>query len=359
MSTHYEERMEADLAEIRRKVRKVSDLVEEQVQKAVQALLTDTVDLANQVILGDRQVNRRIKELDYLCYAFIVRHAPSGAHLRFAAAVLRLDVALERVGDYAGMMGRETVRLSAPPSGAVRRDMELMANQARRALSQALRAFHEGDAGLAKATYGLGDQTDLTLETAIKELQALGEKAERPLRDLFALQRIVNLIKRVAEQSENVCEQAIFSITGETRDARVFRVLFVDEHNDRSSQMAEAYARKAFPQSGSYQSAGWNPAAALDPKLIEFMDRHGMDMRSAKPTPLPSVLGEPERFHVIVSFSPGVRERLGEIPYRTTLLEWKHGIEPGMAEETLERLYRDLAGRVQDLMAALAGPDAR
>ena len=40
MSTHYEERMEADLAEIKRKVRKVSDLVELQVQRAVEAFLT-------------------------------------------------------------------------------------------------------------------------------------------------------------------------------------------------------------------------------------------------------------------------------------------------------------------------------
>ena len=117
MSTHYEERMEADLTEIKRKVRKVSDLVELQVQRAVESLLTETVELANQAVLGDRQVNRRIKELDYLCHAFIVRHAPSAGHLRFVSAVLRLTVALERVGDYAGMMGREVVRLSAPRRG--------------------------------------------------------------------------------------------------------------------------------------------------------------------------------------------------------------------------------------------------
>jgi hypothetical protein len=40
MSTHYEERMEADLSEIKRKVRKVSDLVELQVERAIESLLT-------------------------------------------------------------------------------------------------------------------------------------------------------------------------------------------------------------------------------------------------------------------------------------------------------------------------------
>ncbi len=359
MSTHYEERMEADLAEIKRKVRKVSDLVELQVQRAVEAFLTGTVDLANQAVLGDRQVNRRIKELDYLCHSFIVRHAPSAGHLRFVSAVLRLAVALERVGDYAGMMGREVVRLSAPPPGTIRRDIEMLGHQARHTLSQALRAFHHGDVALAKSSLGLADQTDFTLDTVIKELIAVGEKHERPLKDLFALQRIVNLIKRVAEQAENVCEQTIFATTGETRDRRVFRVLFVDEHNDRSSQIAEAYARKAFPESGTYRSAGWSPSQALAPALIEFMDERGVDLRGAMPRKLQPVTSVPEHFHVIVSFAPGAREHLGELPYRTTLLEWQHGSGAGMDRDTLEKLYQDLADRVQDLMTTLVGPDAR
>jgi len=359
MSTHYEERMEADLSEIKRKVRKVSDLVELQVQRAIEAFLTDTVDLANQAVLGDRQVNRRIKELDYLCHAFIVRHAPSAGHLRFVSAVLRLAVALERVGDYAGMMGREVVRLSAPPPGTIRRDIEMMGHHARHTLSQALRAFHDGDVALARASLGLAEQSDITLNTVIKELIATGEKGERSLRDLFALQRIVNLITRVAEQAENVAEQTIFATTGETRDRRVFRVLFIDERNDRSSQMAEAYARKAFPESGAYKSAGWNPGLGIDAKLIDFMDEHGMDLRASVPKKVQPLATLPEHYHVIVSFSPGAREHLGELPYRTTLLEWSLGVGPGTDAPTLEKLYQELAVRVQDLMTTLAGRDAR
>lgn len=359
MSTHYEERMEEDLSEIKRKVRKVSDLVEQQVQRAIEAFLTETVDLANQAVLGDRQVNRRIKDLDYLCHSFIVRHAPSAGHLRLVSAVLRLSVALERVGDYASMMGREVVRLSAPAPETIRRDIEMMGRQARHVLSQSLRAFHQGDAALAKSTLGQAEQTDITLNTVIKELIATGEKGERSLRDLFALQRIVNLITRMAEQAENVAEQTIFATTGETRDRRIFRVLFVDEHNDRSSQIAEAYARKAFPETGSFKSAGWSPAAALDPALISFMDARGVDLGGAVPKPLQPVLNVPQHFHVIVAFSPGAREHLGQLPYRTTLLEWKTGVGAGMDAETLGKLHQEISVRVSDLMTTLAGPEAR
>lgn len=359
MSTHYEERMEADLAEIRRKLRTVSDLVERQVQLAAQALLDDDPDLASQVVLGDRQVNRRIKQIDHLCHAFIVRHAPSGGHLRYVSAVLRLNVALERIGDYAGAIGRQVGRLSAAPPDSVVRDLELIAHQARHTLSQALTAFHQADARLARETYGLANQTDYTLETVLAELLHTGEARKRPLADVFGLLRISKLLKRVADQSENICEQAMFAITGDTRDPRVFRILFVGAHNDRSSQIAEAYARKAFPESGAYASAGWNPAETLDPALLEFMDAKGVDMRQAAPTPLTDIETAPEHYNVIILLTGEGREHLGDVPYRTTVVDWDV-VDPGGTDpEALEQLYQEVVVRVRDLMTTLAGPDAR
>ena len=64
MKAQYEERMQADLNEVRRKFQKVAVLVEDQVRDSVQALIGWDKDLANKVILGDRQVNRRIKQID-------------------------------------------------------------------------------------------------------------------------------------------------------------------------------------------------------------------------------------------------------------------------------------------------------
>ena len=274
--SHYEERMEQDLADIRAEVKKVIGRVEEQVRDAVRALLDFDSDLATDVVLGDRRVNRLIRRIDRLCHAFIVRHAPSGGHLRYVSAVLRFDIALERVGDYAGTIGREVLQLTEPAPSRVARDIELISQQARRSLSQAVASFRDEDPDLATHTYGLAEQTDATLENVFADLIAAGEKQKIPLRDIFGLLRMINLLKRVAEQAENICEQTLFAYTGETEDPKVFRILFVDERNDGLSQMAEGYARKAFPKSGSYKSAGWNPAESLDPGLAEFLDENGI-----------------------------------------------------------------------------------
>ncbi len=355
MSHHYEERMEADLQEIRRKVRIVSDLVEQQVHNAVQALLTVDKALAARVVLGDRQVNRRIHQIDHLCHTFIVRHAPSAGHLRFASGVLRFNVALERVGDYADSIGRQIARLSAPPPGAVGRDIELIGQQARVALSQALEAFHESDVEAARRASGMADQTDFTLETVMAELLRAAEKGKGTLADTFSLLRIINLLKRVAEQAENISEQTVFVATGEEPPQRVYRILFADERNDAASQIAEAYARKAFPVRGRYYSGGFSPTDALDPGLVDFMDGQGVDVRESAPTSVGDIGEAPEHFHVAVVMSPGGREKLGAVPYRTTVVEWD--LEADRTD--FSALYKEIVVHVQDLMTTLAGPDAR
>jgi len=361
---HYEERMQADLAEIRAKVGRLAGLIENQVGDAVHSFLEEDRSLANDVVLGDRRVNRKIREIDHMCHAFIVRHAPSAGHLRYVSAVLRLDVALERIGDYASTIGREIIQLSGRPPERIVRDVELISHQARRTLRQALVSFQEGDEGLANETYGIAGQTDSTLEKVFEELLAAGEGKELPLRDVFALLRIINLLKRVAEQAENVCEQTLFSVTGETKDPKSFRILFLDERNDGVSQMAEAYAAKAFPESGSYGSAGWAPVDALDPGLVEFMDSNGIDMRGRRPTMLRPIHEEPRHWHIVVGLHSDARNHIPLLPFRTLFLDWSEAVSAEGHPEDLTAQQMDEALKsvklgVRDLMLTLRGPDAR
>jgi phosphate transport system protein len=355
--------MQADLDQIRAKVASVSRLIETQVGDAVHALLEDDQDLANDVILGDRRVNRKIREIDHLAHAFIVRHAPSAGHLRYVSAVLRLDVALERIGDYASTIGREVIQLSGAPPERVARDVELISHQSRRTLQQSLAAFKEADIELANETYGMAGQTDSTYEKVFEELLEVGEARDLPLRDVFGLLRIINLLKRVAEQAENICEQVLFAASGETKDPKTFRILFLDRGNDLASQMAEAYAGKAFAESGSYASAGWEPVKALDEKLVAFMDRSGTDVEGKRPSELRPIHEEPRHWHIVVGLEQGARDHIPVLPFRTIFLDWSSiadGIDTTapMSDETLGELYKRVQLRVSDLMLTLRGPDA-
>lgn len=361
--SHYEKRLEHDLQEIRARVRATSDLVEAQVRDAVQALLTQDHELANRVILQDRIVNRETRALDHICHGFVVRHLPVAHHLRYVSAVLRIDVALERVGDYAVMVCRHAMRCSTPPPPELARDFELMTSQSRDALAEALRSFHEENTEIARRALGLTRHVDDTHDKSFEDLVSAGETRDQPVRDLFAYLRVLYSLLRVSDQAENIAQETLFAVDGETKNPKVYRILFVDRANDCRSQIAEAYARKAFPEYGKFSSAGWDPADSIRPEALPFFIAHGLDHEGLEPEAVPDLMSEPKHYHVIIGLDEKTREMIGEIPYKTVFLNWDLGPCPfgesdPDATDRLEEIYREIASRLKDLMEVLRGPDA-
>ncbi len=360
--SHYQERLDRDLQEIRQRLRSVASLVRRQVGDAVEALLSHDDPRANWVILKDRMVNRATRELDQLCYQFVVRHLPVGYHLRFISAVLRVDVALERVGDYAVTVCRHAREHSGPPPQELARDLELISQQARAALDDALRSFEDQDPDLARKTLGLAYPVDATHDKAMQDLVGLGEGRRVPLKDLFGYLKALYVLLRVADQAENIAQETLFAVAGETRNPKIYRILFVDRRNDCRSLLAEAYARKAFADCGVFTSAGWEPAEAISPAARRFLEEHGLVAEGLFPKKIPDLAALPRHFHVIVGLEAGARANLGEIPYKTVFLDWELGPcppeEDPAADRRMEEVYRAITARMSELMEILRGPHA-
>jgi phosphate transport system protein len=209
----------------------------------------------------------------------------------------------------------------------------------------------------------MATQVDATFHKVFEDLVREGEKGTRPIRDLFALLVIVNRLGRVSDQAKNICEDTIFAATGEIKAEKIYRILFIDEKNNNLSPLAETYARKAFPESGEYASAGWAPATRMDPALEVFLERNGLDGGERKPKPLDLTFDELARIHVVVSLQGDARPHLPEIPFHTLLLGWDVGSIPdGLDAERsaalLEESYKKLTFQIRDLMEALRGEGA-
>lgn len=360
---HYEESLEQDLEEIRSRVEVIGSTVRDAMQKSVRAFLTGDHDLAAEVILGDRPVNREVQEIDHLCHVFVARHLPSAGHLRFVSSVLRLDIELERIGDYAVTISREANQISGQPPGKVLHDIELIAGQAAEVLDESLQAFKEGNAERAKGILTMADQVKATFQRAYLDLLSAGKKGKRPVQDLFALLVVLTGIGRVADQAKNICEQVIFAMTGEVKSERIYRILFLDSGNDCLSQLATAFARKAYPKSGQYESAGWEPAEKIDLQCRQFLDKNGFGTDDLEPRAMPKLMEELSNFHLVIGLEPGARERLPAIPFRTVVLEWDVGeFTPDLDQERSQALLATVLKRIshqmRELMVTLRGDEA-
>lgn len=359
----YEERLTRDLDRIRERTTAAGHYAANAFESAVKALLTHDQALASQVVLGDHPLNREVRALDALCHAFIARHLPSAGHLRFVSAVLRINVAVERIGDYAVTIGRETAQLSGAPPAELAGDIEAMARQSRDSLRQALDAFASGNAEMARGTIGMARQVKISFDEVFGDLLRSAERSSRPLPDLFTLLAAFGRIVRVGDQAKNICEETIFAEIGETKAPKRYRVVFVDATNDCLSLMAEEIARKAFPASGSYASCGWQPAAEIDAGFIAFMDRMGHDVAERRPTPVSEHLDPFDDVAVLVSLQGDPRPHIGKVPFHTVLQIWDvgtvpQGLDRERADAALSACYRRLASQIEDLMTTLRGDEA-
>ncbi|NNL65448.1 MAG: phosphate signaling complex protein PhoU [Myxococcales bacterium] len=350
--SHYEERLSLDLEAIRSELRNVGEQVQAGLDDAIRALQAHDRKLASETILGDMSINRAIRRIDRLCHAFVARHLPSAGHLRFISSVLRVNVALERVGDYAVKISRETVQLSASPPASVARHVEQMSHHAQNLLSHAIEAFHEGNAEMARGAKSVSGSRDSTFSLVFRDLLRVGEGSDRPLKDLLSLIVIFNAIERVGDQAKNICEETIFVATGETKGPKVYDVLFVDERNDCATQLAAAFAHKVFPGSGRYTTAGWGAAPSVDPGCLDFMEQHGLGAPQEAPAALDPSHAALARYDVIVALEPGMRDQIKELPFTTVLLEWD------MEKTSVEERYKEICHRVRALMETLRGEGA-
>lgn len=356
--SHYEERLDRDLAAIREKIRAIGSAVGKAVTASVQALVHNDEALASATILGDGAINRATRACDRMCHAFVVRHLPSAGHLRFVSSTLRIDVALERIGDYARTVARETVALSLPAPEETLTGIEALTQEAVQMLDQAVTAFVERDVELARSTMKLDDDLEESFQKVFDQLQRAGEKDQRPTKDLFAFLGIIHSLERVGSQAKNICEETVFTVTGETKDPKVYRILFIDRHGTTVAPMAAAYARKAYPSSGRYDTASWLPAREIDPAVLALLDDTGAPPSDPVPRLLDADRDALAHYHVIVGLDPGAREQIPEIPYHSVFIQWDLGSHGDEGSEELAELYRRVGAEVGQLIEALRGSDA-
>lgn len=352
---NYEQRLEDDVAKITRQVIAIAADVDRAQQDAVRALLSGDLELGYDTILGDHAINRKVRELDQRCHTFVVRHLPSAKHLRMVSAVLRIGRELERIGDYAGTIGRIVGQLRNTPPPPVAANIELLAGQARQMLRQSIQAFEHESADEARATMVIETQIDAMFEKLFSDLES--QEGNHPIRELFLWLIVLNRLERVSDRAKNICDEVVFWSTGEGKSPKVYNILFVDQNNGCVSQMAEAIARKAYPGSGRYSSAGMRPVDRLNEHVAAFMEGLGCDLSRHYPKPLETSAEALTSYHVIVGIGMEPSEYLARTPFHTVLLEWEGLPCPATAEQA-EGCSRTLVHRINDLMEVLHGDDA-
>ncbi len=207
--SHLEQRLEHDLSEIRQQIAELGLSVEQGLENSFRALQTADRKLAFSTILSDHPINRKMRRIDKLCHAFIAVHLPSAGHLRLLSSVIRANIILERVGDYAVTIARESVQIGNVPEGNMAPELGRISSEVMLVLREAIGAFNDLNAERARSIIKLANQVEQNMDGIYANLLSSADNGG-DMRVIMICLIIFSQLKRVADQAKNLAEETIF-----------------------------------------------------------------------------------------------------------------------------------------------------
>jgi protein-tyrosine-phosphatase len=283
--------------------------------------------------------------------------------LRFAYATIKINLELERVGDYAESIARQILNVcdGEAPALPIERIAEI-ANLAIPMLHDSVSAFVNQDPELARKAMASEEAVDRLRHVAGSEFVQAMQHGKLSIETMMSLMNIVNRFERVADQAMSICQEALYAYTGEYTKhpgTDVFRVLFVDQHNSCRSQLGEAAGRAINQPKFVFASAGLEPKD-LDPGTVAFLREKGMDPSRQAPRAVAQVPNI-EHFQVIIALSEEARQAFPDPPTKVVCLDWSvrdpstvKGT-PAEVKAAYEETYGFLRANLGDLVDAILG----
>ena len=210
---HISKQFDASLEEVRTRVLQMGGFVEEQIECAIEALITGNEDLINQVITRDHRVNAMEVSIDEICNQIIARRQPTASDLRLIMMVIKTITDLERIGDEAAKIARMAKLIYASDRMHIPRFNEIkhVASIAMEMLHKALDSFARLDLNAAAQIVRQDEFVDEEFRSIlITFMMEDPRKISTCLEILF----IAKAIERIGDHAKNMSEYVVYMVKG-------------------------------------------------------------------------------------------------------------------------------------------------
>src|ERR671932_796047 len=228
------ERYDQQLRGLQDDLLRLASLVESAIGRSLTALQQQDVEEARRIIADDDLLDRQQYALEDKALALIARQAPLAGDLRLISAVISIASDRERIGDYAEVIAKITIRGANEPLLKPLIDIPRMAELAQGMLREALDAFVNRDVEAARRLAAADHEVDeLTLQVQnelLGYMQRDPGNIERALHLIF----VAHNLERLADRTTNIAERLIFVVTGEVVDLNA-KLSCAQNHVDNSS----------------------------------------------------------------------------------------------------------------------------
>jgi len=227
-----ERQLDIQLTKLKKRLIKMSSLVDEQVNNAILAVENEDLELANLVIKLDDKVDKYDVKIEKTCQKIFALNQPVAMDLRLIMSAMSLDMNLERIGDSAVNIAEEIIKIKKKPGFIEKTKFREMSILSKDMVKIAIDSFIENNADYARKVIEMEDELDKLDEENEAILLEIMKKNCENVESGVAMLSISSMMERLGDLATNIAEDVYFIVEAHIIKHKYEKYLFSDDDDD-------------------------------------------------------------------------------------------------------------------------------
>lgn len=214
INKHISGQFNQELEHVRSQVLAMGGLVEKQLVAALDAVVRNDAELAQEVILGDAEVNALEVNIDEATTRIIAKRQPAAVDLRLTMAIARTCSDLERIGDMAERIAQTAKGTFTKQQMSLLVSLDSLGQHVVSMLHDVLDAFARMDVDAAWRVHEEDERVDQKYEGVMRQMMTYMMEDPRSIPVVMEVLFAVRSLERVGDRCKNIAEYVIYFVKG-------------------------------------------------------------------------------------------------------------------------------------------------
>jgi len=216
---HISRKFNDELESLRSDVLRMGGMVEEHLDRAIEAITAGDSEMGLSVAKEDYKINDMEVSIDEECSRILATRGPAAADLRLIVAVIKTITDLERIGDEAQRIGYLASNLATDirPHDHYS-ELKGLGEHVKAMLHDALDAFSRLDTNDALQIVEEDKLVDEEYDQILRQCISMMMEDSRTIRRFMDVSWVARSLERIGDHSQNIAEYVVYLVHG--RDIR-------------------------------------------------------------------------------------------------------------------------------------------
>lgn len=187
-------------------------MIEERIQKAIEALIDGNTELAREIMDSDNEVDREQKLIESICFNLLMQQQPVAKDLRVISAAMKMVTDMERIGDHAADISEMTIMMDKASYPEQLEDIKKMASETVLMLIRSIEAYVEKNMEKARKVIASDDTVDDLFDRNKNDIIEMIHKDPSRGEQAVDLLMIAKYFERIGDHATNIAEWVIFAL---------------------------------------------------------------------------------------------------------------------------------------------------